>query len=93
MTGIFIFWGTYLISAIILYHILFCRYKVKCEWEGHHLKHTNSGERHKTPLWELITLLIAFFIPVINVAISGIVLAAHLVDGEVYIKSFLTREI
>jgi len=102
MFGIILFWIHYLLALILLYHLLKCVYiKGKYEkntWNGITYEKTPEDKRLKFPLWVIILLLIAFFVPILNLCVYIAYLTALLAhsDGSMYnkyyCKSFLTKE-
>ena len=102
MFGVILFWLHYLLALILLYHLLKCIYiKGKCEkntWGYTTYEKTPEDKRLKFPLWVIILLLIAFFVPILNLCVYIAYLVALLAhpDGTMcnkcYCKSFLTKE-
>lgn len=95
MIGIIIFWLDYIICGLALYSFVFCRYKlVEVVKEGYHYKTEwkPTDERIKTPLWQMLLLILLYIIPGLNILILP-VMALHYTDNHYYYKSFLTKEI
>ena len=83
--GILIFWIQYIVAFVLLYHVLRCIYE------------KNTDIRLKSPLYLIILLTLATFIPFINI----IVLIGRLVHlcslhyydrPDYYCKSIFTKE-
>ena len=83
--GILIFWIQYIIAFILLYHVLGCIYE------------KNTDIRLKSPLYLIILLTLATFIPFVNI----IILIGRLVHlcslhyydrPDYYCKSIFTKE-
>lgn len=83
--GVLIFWMQYIIAFILLYHVLRCIYE------------KNTDIRLKSPLYLIILLTLATFIPFVNI----IILIGRLVHlcsihyydkPDYYCKSIFTKE-
>jgi hypothetical protein len=84
--GILIFWIQYIIAFILLYHVLRCIYE------------RNTNIRLKSPLYLIILLTLATFIPFVNIIIL-IGRLVHLCSSyryydkpDYYCKSIFTKE-
>lgn len=101
MFGVILFWLLYIVSAILLYHILRCIYvKTVDSSNGYRKKYkrTDKDEKLKYPLWVILLLLLVFFIPFINFIVYTAFLCAKLIceNGDeynpYYCKSIFTRK-
>ena len=99
--GIFLFWFQYILSAILLYHILRCIYVKKVDGDRYGRKkyiRTDNDERLKYPLWIILLLIIVFFVPVLNFIVYIGHLCFRLIceDGDkynpYYCKSIFTQK-
>lgn len=71
--GILIFWIQYIVAFVLLYHVLRCIYE------------KNTNIRLKSPLYLIILLTLATFIPFINIIIL-IGRLVHLCSSHYYDK-------
>lgn len=101
MCGIILFWLMYIVSAIIIYHLISCIY-VKGRVDSGHYRNkyfkTNEDKRLKHPLYFIVLMFVCFVFPIVNI---GIPLACLLYrvcseDGQehnkYYCKSIFTKE-
>lgn len=93
--GTILFWLMYIISAVLLYTIIFKTYdktRVKDNYSSlPHYEITDNDTRHKYPLWFILISVLAYFIPIVNVIFFILFMTLTPIDN-VYFKSFLTKE-
>ena len=101
MVEIFFFWLHYILAGILLYTSLRSIYVKGKKSEDRYpviYYKTDSDQRLKTPLWVILLLSFAFFVPILNLVILGAYLMSKLIneDGskycKYYCKSLLTKE-
>lgn len=95
MIGIIFFWLDYIICGLALYSFIFCRYESKklvYNYEKHEYDRECTNIRIKTPLWQVLLLILLCIIPVLNMLIF-IFIGLHYSDNNYCYKSFLTKEI
>jgi uncharacterized membrane protein YdjX (TVP38/TMEM64 family) len=101
MFGIILFWFTYILSAILLYHILRCIYIKQIDnnkYGRKTYKRTDDDKRLKYPLWVILLLFLIFFIPFLNLIVYVGHLCFRLIceDGDehnpYYCKSIFTQK-
>ena len=86
---IFLFFLHYALAFVFLYHILFCSYAYDKHY-GRELIKTN--EKYKKPLWLILSFIVIFFIPLVNLIVFGFYIRICDIDKVCYFKSFLTKE-
>ena len=95
MFGIFLFWFHYIIAAIALYTIIRGTYKIKKSEDGYYkTSYEKTNERYKRPLWQILTFILVFLVPVLNllVLLPYIGISSNECKNELYYKSFITKE-
>lgn len=94
MIGIIFFWLDYITCGLALYSFIFCRYKLERVQGMYSLKTEMepTKERIKTPLWQVLLLILLYIIPVLNILILPI-MVFHYSENNYCYKSFLTKEI
>ena len=90
--GQILFIVSYIISGIVGYHIIRCRYKIRLEYNTITHKYDEIITRTKTPLWLIILIFMIFLVPVLNILtlLSGILIDCC--NYGVEYKSFLTKK-
>ena len=95
--GVALFWISYIIAAVLLYHVLRCIYVKGKNISQYKYEKTDKDKRMKHPLWVILGFITVFFIPVLNL----IVFLFYLGDkawgeseeyNQYYIKSIFTKE-
>ena len=99
--GLFIFWLQYIISGIVLYHILKCIYvkqKTNKSLYSATYERTSEDKKLKHPLWLVLLFILAFCIPIVNILSLGIYLGFRTINANgstynpYYCKSIFTKE-
>ena len=85
----------YIICGLAFYSFVFCRYKLeKLVKNGYHYvtESIPADERIKTPLWQILLLLLVCIIPLLNIMILPFIWLHRSENEHYYYKSFLTKE-
>ena len=100
MFGVILFWLDYIVSGILLYHILRCIYVKKKDNSKYTTAYYKSDddEKLKYPLWQILLFLLTFLIPIVNLFVYIIYLCVKLINdwgseyNKYYCRSFFTKE-
>lgn len=83
---VFLFFLHYVLAFVFLYHILFRSYAY--DWRSG----IKLNERYKKPLWLILSFVMIFFIPLLNLITFGCYIAYCDIERVCYFKSFLTKK-
>jgi len=92
--GVIIFWLSYIIAAILLYHILRCSYKLIKVGDRFDYTWEKTDKKDKLPLWQISLFILALFIPVLNLILYFLYIGykCNADVDRIYINSFLTKK-